>query len=216
MLQRVIVVVLSLPFAIILSAYLLPDSTEVSRSIVIERPAADVFPYLNNLESMQTWSPWAKKDPNMQVVYPASKEGVGAVMQWRSDKPDVGKGQQEIIESDQDQHVALSFAFENQSPAKVLFDLEALAENRSQLTWTFVSEHGSNPMNRYMGLLFDGMLGPDFETGLADLKNLLEQQPINNTDDELEENSMAEETANELITSEEIKNEAMEAEQAAE
>ena len=177
MLQRIVVVVLSLPFIIIISAYLLPKSTEVSRSIVIERSATDIFPYLNSLERMQLWSPWAKKDPAMQINYSGASEGVGAVMEWKSNKPDVGTGRQEIIESDPNLHLVSKLAFGKQPAAEVHFYLTQQTEKSTEVSWHFISSHGSNPINRYMGLLFDGMLGPDFENGLKGLKTLMENLP---------------------------------------
>lgn len=200
MLQRIVMVVLSLPFVIIVSAYLLPTSTEVSRSIVIERSASEIFPYINNLENMQLWSPWAKKDPNMQVTYSGSQAGVRAVMQWKSNKPDVGAGRQEIIESELDKHVALSFAFEKQPAAEVHFYLEPL-DNNSKLSWKFIADHGTNPINRYMGLLFDGMLGPDFESGLKDLKTLLENQAVQ--EEEQQQTNVVQENLSEEIHADE-------------
>jgi len=31
-----------------------------------------------------------------------------------------------------------------------------------------------NPMGRWMGLMMDGWVGPDYETGLSNLKSLVE------------------------------------------
>jgi hypothetical protein len=33
---------------------------------------------------------------------------------------------------------------------------------------------GSNPLNRWFGLMMDRLVGPDFEAGLANLKRLAE------------------------------------------
>ena len=64
MAKKILVVVLALPFLVIGFAYLLPTETTVTRSIVIEQPASEVFPALNNFRNFQAWSPWAAKDPN--------------------------------------------------------------------------------------------------------------------------------------------------------
>ena len=45
------------------------------------------------------------------------------------------------------------------------------------MTWAFDSAHGFNPFKRWLGLLFDRMIGADYEKGLAKLKALLEQDP---------------------------------------
>ena len=36
---------------------------------------------------------------------------------------------------------------------------------------------GGNPVARYVGLMMDGMVGPAYEQGLANLKEILEGQP---------------------------------------
>ena len=45
----------------------------------------------------------------------------------------------------------------------------------TKVTWSFAGEAGRNPMMRYMGLMMDGMVGQDFEVGLANLKVLAER-----------------------------------------
>lgn len=35
---------------------------------------------------------------------------------------------------------------------------------------------GINPVNRYMSLMMDGMIGPDFELGLENLKTVVENR----------------------------------------
>ena len=45
----------------------------------------------------------------------------------------------------------------------------------TKVTWRFAGKAGRNPMMRYMGLMMDGMVGQDFEVGLANLKALAER-----------------------------------------
>ena len=44
----------------------------------------------------------------------------------------------------------------------------------TRVTWAFDSTHGLNPFRRWLGLLFDRMIGADYEKGLGKLKSLLE------------------------------------------
>ena len=44
----------------------------------------------------------------------------------------------------------------------------------TRVTWAFDSAHGLNPFRRWLGLLFDRMIGADYEKGLARLKALME------------------------------------------
>jgi effector-binding domain-containing protein len=45
------------------------------------------------------------------------------------------------------------------------------------VTWTSVTDFGSNYLMRYVGLGFDSMMGPDYETGLANIKRICEAAP---------------------------------------
>ena len=63
--------------------------------------------------------------------------------------------------------------------AKSLVTLSADG-NATRTTWTVDVDMGANPIGHYVGLTMDGMLGKDFASGLAKLKNLVESMP--NTD----------------------------------
>ncbi len=45
----------------------------------------------------------------------------------------------------------------------------------TRVTWAFDTEHGMNPFKRWLGLLFDRMIGADYEKGLAKLKAMEER-----------------------------------------
>jgi carbon monoxide dehydrogenase subunit G len=55
------------------------------------------------------------------------------------------------------------------APAGAYFDLEAEGEG-TRVTWTVEMDMGNNPVGRWMGLMMDGMVGKDFDAGLANLK----------------------------------------------
>jgi len=47
----------------------------------------------------------------------------------------------------------------------------------TKVVWGFDTDLGSNPVSRYFGLMFDKMVGGDFERGLAGLKKYVESLP---------------------------------------
>lgn len=173
MLKKVVFVVLLSPFIVIALAYLLPSSTEVTRSIVIDRPVAQVFEVVNSFEKWKVWSPWVEKDPAMQISHEGPLSGKGAIMSWQSKNPQVGQGTQKIIESRPNERIDIDLRFVNQEPAHAYFLFEALDKSQTKLTWGFTKTHGSNPINRYIGLMFDSWLGPDYEKGLSNIKHYL-------------------------------------------
>jgi hypothetical protein len=48
----------------------------------------------------------------------------------------------------------------------------------TKVTWFMDGDLGWNPINRYCGLVFDGLMGPDFVAGLANLKARAEAEPV--------------------------------------
>lgn len=151
---------------------LLPAQTQVERSVLIERPQAEVFATLNSFRRFNEWSPWFAADPDAKYEYTGPAAGVGAGMQWSGNRA-VGSGSQKILESVPNQKVVVALEFGG-SAATATYALtpEGAA---TRVSWRFESQHGYNPLNRWMGLLFDKMIGGDFERGLAALKHVLEQ-----------------------------------------
>jgi len=156
-------------------AYILPGKVHVQRATVIEAPPADVFQLVNGFENFNQWSPWYERDPdgNYQIEGPAT--GVGARMSWASEKPDVGSGSQEIVESVEDKLVRTKLDFGDMGNADAFFKI-APEGDHTKLVWGFDTDLGLNPVSRYFGLMFDSWIGPDYEHGLAKLKTLIEQQ----------------------------------------
>lgn len=155
-------------------AYALPREVSVARSVSVAAPPAKVFAYVNSLRKFTEWSPWAAMDPAMKVTHEGPAEGVGAKMTWASENANVGSGVQEITESVTDERVVNRLEFGGMAPAGAYFDLEPEGEG-TLVTWTVEMDMGMNPIGRWMGLMMDGIVGKDFDSGLANLKALAEK-----------------------------------------
>ncbi|MBL8256546.1 MAG: SRPBCC family protein [Pseudoxanthomonas mexicana] len=152
---------------------LLPSTTHVERSIVIERSPGQVFAALDSFERFNAWSPWAEYDPQATYTFEGPASGVGARMRWVGNRA-VGSGSQEITASEPHRRVAVALNFDG-SQAQGTYVLAPEGAG-TRVTWAFDSDHGMNPFKRWLGLLFDKMIGADYEKGLAKLKALLEQE----------------------------------------
>lgn len=164
----VIVVVL-----VALVGFLLPREVQLERSISVDAQPAEVYQAINDFQNFNKWSPWAQIDPNTTYDYSGPSSGVGAKMSWTSDHPDVGSGSQEIVESVPDKMVKNVLLFEGFEPSYASLIIEPSGSG-SNITWTFEGDMGNNPIGRYFGLFMDGMLGPQYEEGLSNLKEMLE------------------------------------------
>ncbi|WP_199609721.1 SRPBCC family protein [Flocculibacter collagenilyticus] len=152
----------------------LPESTQVSRSIVIERDIDTVFSKLNNMREFNSWSPWAEYDPNTRYEFAGPDAGVGAIMTWKSENPSVGGGRQEIVSSVKNDKVSVDLMFEGQGSATAYYLVEEKSNNQTKVTWGFNTLHGYNIISRYMGLMFDEWIGAEYQKGLNKLKQVLE------------------------------------------
>jgi uncharacterized protein YndB with AHSA1/START domain len=152
-----------------------PDTFRVQRSIGINAPPERIFQHINDLTKWGAWSPWEKMDPAMKKTAGGAPQGKGAWYEWDGNNQ-VGRGRMEILESI--------------PPSKILIQLDFLkpfeAHNRAEftlatqggsttVTWAM---YGPQPyMAKVMGLFLncEKMVGPQFETGLANLKMLAEK-----------------------------------------
>lgn len=159
--------------AFVLLGLLLPSTTHVERRVVIDAAPQQVFVYLNDYRRFNQWSPWFQRDPNTQFVYSGSATGVGSRMQWHSEHEQVGSGVQEIIVSEPYRYIKVLLDFGDGGQTEATYSLSQEAGG-TLLVWGFDMPHGWNLVSRYFGLMMDGWIGPDYETGLANLKQLLE------------------------------------------
>ena len=66
----VLYIVLGIVVLVLVLAAIAPKNYNVSRSIEIAKPKKVVFDYLKSLKKQDEWSPWGKRDPNMEKSSP--------------------------------------------------------------------------------------------------------------------------------------------------
>lgn len=167
---------LGLAVLLYLGSFLLPSHVTVERSAVFKAPAPVVFEQVNKLQNWEKWSPWHQIDPAMKLTYEGPDAGVGAKYNWFSEHPNVGNGSLTITKSIPNQHIATLMQFEGQNDGLAFYTFEETTEG-IKVTWRMESEMGSNPLNKYMGLMMDSFfVGPSFEQGLESLRTIVEQR----------------------------------------
>ncbi len=159
--------------AVMLGGYLLPREVTVERSVEIEQSPEVIFSILNNMQRFNAWSPWHGLDPDARYEYFGPEQGVGAGMRWHSDKPEVGSGAQVITASQPFSRVELELDFGPEGKATAAYVIQPL-EQGARVSWVLHNRFGNNPAERYVGLVLDDLVGPDFEKGLEQLKELAE------------------------------------------
>ncbi len=171
-----------------------PDRFVVTRAAVIDASPQKVFACINNLRNWESWSPWAKLDPNAATSYDGPAAGPGAVFDWSGNK-NVGAGRMTIVGSQPNARVDIRL--DMRKPFKASNDVSfiltpegrgaeasagwltrALGFDKSAsgaktlVTWSMSGNAGF--IGKAMNLLMncDKMVGGQFEQGLANLNAL--------------------------------------------
>jgi uncharacterized protein YndB with AHSA1/START domain len=152
-----------------------PDQFRVERSALIQAPPAALQAQIEDFHQWPHWSPWARRDPSMQVTYEGAERGVGAVQRWVGSK-EVGKGSATILESEPGQRVLIQLEFLEPFRATSLVEFRFQPEaGGTRVSW---SMSGSNSFIGKAISLFcdvDGRVGGDFEQGLEQLRRRVEE-----------------------------------------
>jgi uncharacterized protein YndB with AHSA1/START domain len=172
-LKRVILAIVAVIAVLLVVGLLLPSGFKVQRSLQIAAPPAKVYPLLAEPRQWKTWAIWNQRDPAMQIQYSGPESGTGATWSWQSKTE--GNGIMEFTAATPNEGIKYSLSFPD-------FGMTSRGEMRlrpegsgTRVTWTNEGDMGTNPVNRYFGLVMDSMVGPDFEAGLKNLKALAER-----------------------------------------
>jgi hypothetical protein len=148
----------------------------VEREVTINKPKAEVFSYVKMLKNQNEWGPWAKKDPAINLDYRGTDGTPGFVSAWKSEKDEVGSGEQEITKIVDGERIDTQLRFKEpfNSSSDAYMITEAVGENQTKVKWGFAGTM-PKPFN-LMSLVMDmdKEVGKDFEEGLNTLKAKLE------------------------------------------
>ena len=172
-LNRLLISIGLLIAVLVAIAFVLPNQFNVARSVTINAPAEKIYPLIATPGQWKNWSVWNRRDPNMKIDYAGPQSGLGAKWSWESKSE--GSGEMEFTAAEPNKLLGYRFLFKDfntTSNGTLKLEPEGVG---TKVTWSFAGEAGRNPMMRYMGLMMDGMIGKDFEAGLANLKALAER-----------------------------------------
>lgn len=169
MLKTIALVAVAAVGLVLIAAAFRPDTFRVQRSVRIAAAPAAIHPWINNVQQMNSWSPFVRKDPNIKGTYRGPAAGPGAAYDFDGNR-EVGKGSVEITGSTPEKiTMKLDMIAPMEGHNVIEFTLVPLG-NTTEVTWAM---HGASPyIGKLMGMVFnmDKMIGGAFETGLADLK----------------------------------------------
>jgi len=168
--KKIVLALFVVLLALLAFVALQPSAYRVARSAAVAAPPQVVYEQIADFRRWAAWSPWAKLDPAMAVDYGGPPLGVGATYHWKGNDK-VGEGRMTITRVVPDALVQIKLEFlkpwEQTSLTEFAF---APAPGGTKVTWSMSGTHD------FVGKLFaifmdmDKMVGPDFEKGLATLK----------------------------------------------
>lgn len=158
-------------------AFFMPKDYAVEREVIINQPKDSVFAYIKYLKNQDNFSVWTKADPNMKKTFTGVDGTVGAIAAWESDDENVGVGEQEIKKITEGERVDFELRFK--IPMKTTEDAyittEAISATETKVKWGFNGKM-DYPMNLMLPFLqMDKVIGKDLQTGLDNLKVILEK-----------------------------------------
>jgi hypothetical protein len=168
--------VLAIIVIALIAALFVKKEYSVEREVVINKPKKEVFDYIKYVKNQDHFSKWNQMDPNMKKSYQGTDGTVGFIYAWDSDK-EAGKGEQEIKNITEGERVDFELRFEKpmESTAPAYLITEQMTENQTRVKWGFKGTM-PYPMNLMLVVMnFDEMIGNDLQTGLNNLKNVLEK-----------------------------------------
>ncbi len=153
--------------ALTVAALALPRHVSIERSAVIKAAPEAVIELAASNSGYQAFNPYKDLDPNLKVELFGPGSGVGSGFSFESKD---GVGHQTVAAV---------------TPEQVTFDLDlgpfgqptqaisaVAVEGATEVTWSMDMDLGLNPVFRVMGLFMDGMIGPNFELGLANIADV--------------------------------------------
>jgi hypothetical protein len=156
----------------------LPGQYRVVRTVNIDAQPADIHPSVNTLKEWPKWSAWTtEKYPDMKITYSGPESGVGAIDEFEGESVG-GHGRFEITKSHPQEGIEYKLDFDHGSMVSTGGIKYAPEGQGTKVTWTNEGELGINPISRWCNAfgLMDRMMGPDFETGFANLKKKVEAE----------------------------------------
>jgi uncharacterized protein YndB with AHSA1/START domain len=164
---------LALAAVLVVGGWLLSPKFVVTRSVLVQAPPDKVYALVAEPRRWKEWSVWNQRDPAMQITYSGPSAGAGAAWEWKSATQ--GDGKMTLTAAEPGRRVAFDLYFPDfgtTSRGELVFGGEG---SGTRVAWTMHGDMGANPLLRWMTLFADGMVGKDFDAGLANLKALAER-----------------------------------------
>ncbi len=172
-----IFVVLIIIFFLVITLFL-PKSYVVKRERRIPAPIDSVFKYATDLDQWEQWSTWKVADPEANYQFSNTRQGIGSWMSWEGEV--VGTGKLTVTNLIVNQELAYTLDFQKPYKAQSTGGMYFQGNDQETRVQWYDTGEAKWPMGRIYGVMMDGMLGPEFDKGLARLDSVVMAQIVAN------------------------------------
>lgn len=151
----------------------LPADYHVERSTVVDASPEVVYDYVSDFKTWPEWGVWFEQDSTMKTTFGDKTKGVGASYSWTNDQQQ--NGSMSIVDAVENKSMKTELSFEGMGTSNGSWTFEPTEDGKTKVTWGFSGEF---PLYmRWMGASMEKYIGPDFESGLANMKENVESMP---------------------------------------
>lgn len=149
-----------------------PNDFHFERYTNIDASKSDVFKHVNDVKAWEAWGPWME-DETIEITYGENTVGEGASYSWDSENS--GSGDLTISESIPGESIKTDVNFGGGGPANGFWKFEDGENGGTKLTWgmDFTIPY---PMNATAIFMNDDQMNSMYDTGLANIKELVEAE----------------------------------------
>lgn len=167
MLKKVALGAAALVLVLVVVIAMRPPTFHVERSLVMSSSPESVFGVVNDFHQWNAWSPWEKMDPAMTKTFGGSPSGVGSTYAWKGNDQ-VGEGRMTIEKSEKPSQIVIKLEFLKPFAAtNAATFMFAAVPGGTKVTWAMDGHNNFISKAFQMFMDMDGMIGADFERGLA-------------------------------------------------
>jgi Polyketide cyclase / dehydrase and lipid transport len=174
MLIKILIAVAVIVVVFIVVVAMQPSVFRVARSATMSAPAPAVFAQVNDFHKWEAWNPWGKIDPAMKQTYEGAPAGPGAIYTWVGNK-NVGQGRMTLTESRPSDLIRIKLEFFKPFAGTNIAEFTFKPEgNQTAVTWSMAGKNNFMAKAIHLFMNMDKMIGGQFETGLAQMKSIVE------------------------------------------
>ena len=174
MLQIILIAFAVIVVGLVIVVAMQPSEFRVARSATMSAPASAVFAQVNDFHKWEAWNPWGKIDPAMKQTYEGAPAGIGAIYTWIGNNK-VGQGRMTLTESRPSDLIRIKLEFFKPFAGTNIAEFTFKpAGNQTAVTWSMTGKNNFMAKAIHLFMNMDKMIGGQFETGLAQMKSIVE------------------------------------------